>query len=231
MTTMTHLDAQVAEILRAIDQAGLRARTTVFVVSDHGFKLVKKQVRPNAALTAAGLMTVQDGKVLKSQAYVVPEGGTALVYVTVPDPSGEILARARKALAGMEGIDAVIEPSDYARYGLPMPADNNQMGALFLTAKEGYAFTAVATDPVVVDATEGSLGAHGYMSSDPDLGALFIASGAGVKAGVKLDAIENLDVAPTAAHLLGIELANVQGRVLKELLSESRPAQPARARF
>ena len=99
--------------------------------------------------------------------------------MTVPDAGGEVLARVRKAIAGIEGIDAIIEPADYARYGLPLPSVNNQMGMLFITPKDGYAFTATAEGDVVVDASEGSLGAHGYPSSDPDLSALFVASGAG----------------------------------------------------
>jgi predicted AlkP superfamily pyrophosphatase or phosphodiesterase len=217
-TTMAYLDSQVARIVRAIDQAGLTARTTVVVVSDHGFKLVKRQIRVNTAFASAGLIKVEDGKIARADAYLVPEGGTGIVYVTVPDPNGDVLARARQALAGIEGLDAIIEPASYAQYGLPLPSENNQMGALFVTAKEGYAFAAAVTDPVVSDATEGSLGAHGYLSTDPDLGALFIASGAGIKRGVTLDAITNLDVAPTVAALLGVPLPNVEGRVLKDVL-------------
>jgi hypothetical protein len=167
------------------------------------------------------LIKVEDGKVTKADAYLVPEGGTGIVYVTVPDPNGEILLRARKAMAGIEGIDTLLEPAEYWRYGLPLPSDNNQMGALFVTAKEGYAFAAPATDPVVVDATEGGLGAHGHLSSDPDLSALFIASGAGIKRGVTLDAITNLDVAPTAAAVLGIPLASVEGKILKDVLVQA----------
>jgi predicted AlkP superfamily pyrophosphatase or phosphodiesterase len=217
MTTMAHLDAQVATILDAIEKSGLGPQTTVFVVSDHGFKLVKRQIRLNVALAAAGLITIQDGKVARADAYVVPEGGTALVYVTVPDQSGEILARARRAIAGVEGVDAVLEPADYTKNGLPMPTDNQQMGALFVTAKEGYSFTAPATEPVVVDASEGSLGAHGYIASDPDLQALFIASGAGIKGGTRLDEIGTIDLGPTAAHVLGITLPGAEGRVLTEI--------------
>ena len=56
-----------------------------------------------------------------------------------------MLARVRKAIAGIEGIDAVIEPGDYARYGLPLPSVNNQMGVLFVTPKDGYAFAAPLT--------------------------------------------------------------------------------------
>ena len=72
----------------------------------------------------------------------MPEGGTALGYVTVPDADGAKLAQVKGALAGVEGIDAVIEPSGYAALGLPLPAASNQMGPLFLVAKPGYAFTA-----------------------------------------------------------------------------------------
>jgi predicted AlkP superfamily pyrophosphatase or phosphodiesterase len=218
LTTMAYLDAQVAKIVEAIETAGIGERTTVFVVSDHGFKLVKRQIRLNAALAAAGLLKVLDGKVVQADAYSVPEGGTALLYVTVPDASGEILARARRTIAGVEGVDAVIEPAEFEKLGLPQPAANPQMGALFVTAKEGYSFNAAAVAPAVVDAAEGGLGAHGYIASDPDLRALFIASGAGIKRGAKLDEAGTVDLAPTAAHLLGVTLGPVDGRVLAEIL-------------
>jgi len=223
MTTMAHLDAQVATIVEALEQGALAPRTTLFVVSDHGFKLVKRQIRPNAAFAKAGLLKADDGKVTQAQAYSVPEAGTAIVYVTVPDPSGEILARVKQALAGMEGIDNIVEPADFGSYGLPLPTDSDQMGALFLTAKDGYAFTAAVGEPAVIDAAEGSLGAHGYVSTDPDLRALFIASGRGIKPGVTLDTVDAIDVAPTAARLLGVELKNVEGRVLKEVLTTKVP--------
>ncbi len=222
MTAMAHNDSQVARILQTLEETGLMARTTVFVLSDHGFKAVKRQIRPNAVFRNAGLLTVQDGKVSKTEVYSVPEGGTAMVYVTVPDPSGERLKRARQALEGLEGIDQVIEPAEFARLGLPRPEDSDQMSALFLTAKDGYAFTADPNDPATVDAPAGSLGAHGYISTEPDLRALFIASGRGIKRGMTLDAVDNLDVAPTAARLLGVDLKNVDGRVLTEILSGGR---------
>ncbi len=219
MTAMSHLDSQVATIVKAVEDAGLTPSTTIFIVSDHGFKGVTRVIRPNAALAKAGLLDLQDGKITKAQAYVVSEGGTALVYVTVPDPSGEILASTRRALSGIEGIGEVIEPKDYASYGLPLPSDNPQMGALVLTAKEGYSFNAAAGDPIVIDATEGSLGAHGYVSTDPDLQALFIAAGRGIKPGVTLPSVDTVDIAPTAARLLGIEMKDVQGKVIEDALA------------
>ena len=40
----------------------------------------------------AGLLKATDRRILQSDAYAVPEGGSAIVYLTSPDPSGELLA-------------------------------------------------------------------------------------------------------------------------------------------
>ena len=45
-----------------------------------------------------------------------------------------------------------------------------------------------------------------------------MASGRGIKPGAKLQSVDNVDVAPTAAKLLGVELKNVEGKVLTEIL-------------
>ena len=219
MVTMAHLDSQVGRLVKTLEETGMMPRTTVFVVSDHGFKSVKKHVLPNVALREAGLVTVDGGKVTGATVYTVSEGGTALVYITAPDPEGALLRRARAALSGLEGIDKIVEPAEYGSYGLPQPSVDQQVGALFLSVKPGYAFSATATgERTVVDAPEGSLGTHGYLSTDPEIQALFIASGRGVKPGVKLRSVDNLDVAPTAAKLLGVELKNVDGKPLTEIL-------------
>ncbi|HTG98617.1 MAG TPA: ectonucleotide pyrophosphatase/phosphodiesterase [Vicinamibacterales bacterium] len=219
MVTMARLDSQVGRVLNALDDAGMTARTTLFVVSDHGFKAVQKQVLPNVALRDAGLITVESGKVTATKAYVVSEGGSAFMYVTSADPDGDLLRRARQAISGLEGIDRIVEPAEYGALGLPQPSSDRQVGALLLTAKSGYSFAAGATgEKTVVDAPEGSLGTHGYVSSDPEIQALFIASGRGIKSAVKLQSVDNVDVTPTAAELLGVELKNVDGKVLTEIL-------------
>jgi predicted AlkP superfamily pyrophosphatase or phosphodiesterase len=219
MVTMARLDSQVGRVLNALDDAGMTATTTLFVVSDHGFKAVQKQVLPNVALRDAGLITVESGKVTAAKAYVVSEGGSAFMYVTSADPDGDLLRRARQAISGLEGIDRIVEPAEYEALGLPHPSSDRQVGALLLTAKSSYSFAAGATgEKTVVDAAEGSLGTHGYVSSDPEIQALFIASGRGIKSAVKLQSVDNVDVTPTAAKLLGVELKNVDGKVLTEIL-------------
>ena len=219
LNTMALLDTQVAAIVETLAETGLAPQTSLFIVSDHGFKAVKRQIRPNAAFAKAGLLQVQQGKVTRADVYSVPEGGTALVYVTVPDSSGTLLRRAEDALTGLEGVESVVDPAEFSRHGLPQPEQNPQMGALLLTAKDGYSFSADPNEPTVVDAPPGSLGSHGYLATDPDLRSLFIASGRGIRQGVKLESVDVLDLAPTMARLLGFEMTAVDGRVLSEILT------------
>ena len=48
--------------------------------------------------------------------------------------------------------------------------------------------------------------------------------------GVKLDAVSNLDLAPTIARLLNLQMPDVQGRVLTEILSTTVSAPEAKAK-
>ena len=106
MTAMAHNDSQVAKIVQTLEETGLMPRTTVFVLSDHGFKGVKRQIHPNAAVFRnAGLLTVQDGKDFEDRGLLGAGRGHGDGLLTVPDPSGERLKRARQALEGLEGID------------------------------------------------------------------------------------------------------------------------------
>jgi hypothetical protein len=48
--------------------------------------------------------------------------------------------------------------------------------------------------------------------------ASFIASGAGIRDGVRIGHVRHLDVAPTIAHLLGLELPTAAGVVMEAIL-------------
>jgi predicted AlkP superfamily pyrophosphatase or phosphodiesterase len=202
-------DDRLKEIVDAVNASGMRERTTIFVVSDHGFKSTAKNIRPNAALRAAGICC----------AYTVPEGGSAQVYITDPSRRAGLLPELKKLLSSIEGVAAVIDRDSYAALGLPDPLKNPRMGDLVLTARDGYAFGGAAEGAVVVDNAPGSyIGYHGYPNSDPDMDAILVAWGYGIRPGVRLDRIRVVDIAPTLAKLLGLEMGNVDGRVLTEIL-------------
>jgi hypothetical protein len=176
-------------------------RSTVIIVSDHGFKKFTKQVRPSVALAAAGL---------DKSVYVLPEGGSAYVYFDQAH-SAELSPKVRKALDGIEGIDKIIGPGDFGTLGLPQPDREPQMYQLLLTAKDGYSFSGAAGGPVTSEVLQ-QAGSHGYLASDKDMDAIFIASGYGIPPGARLDRIANIDVASTIAKLLGVALPGSKGK-------------------
>ncbi|MBI3696773.1 MAG: alkaline phosphatase family protein [Acidobacteria bacterium] len=208
-------DSRVAEILRAIETAGLAGKATVFVVSDHGFKATTHNIRPNVALRRGGLLLAQGG-IVTCYAYVVPEGGSAMVYVTDPANRARLVPRLKEMFRDVEGVERILEPADFSALGLPDPARYDQMADLVLTAKNGYAFAA-GWDGDVVTTTERG-GQHGYLSTDPDMDAMFLAWGYGIRPGVQLERVANVDLAPTIAALLGLKMEGVAGKKLSAIL-------------
>ena len=47
--------------------------------------------------------------------------------------------------------------------------------------------------------------------------AVFIAAGPGIEKGVTIDGVENTDVAPTVAKILGVPLPKASGRILSAI--------------
>lgn len=206
-TALILADRQLQRILDAVDRAGLRDQTTLLVVSDHGFQTFHRLIHPNALLRQKGLLrSPQD-----CDGWVIAEGGSAMVYVTRGERRQDVLAAFRQPL---EGVARTIAPAEYGQWGYPAPTPNGRMSDLVLAAATDYAFDgAIAGDPVSASATPG--GAHGYLNTDPDMNAILVAWGAGIR-NVHTGPQPNVDVAPTIARLLGLDFH--QGTVIGEFL-------------
>jgi predicted AlkP superfamily pyrophosphatase or phosphodiesterase len=222
LTAYAYADTCLREIVDAVAAAGMKDRTTFVIVTDHGFKTAKKLIRPNALFRQEGLLKSVGPLKVVCDAYSMSAGGTTMIYVTDPAKREELVPRLKKLLAPLEGVARVVEPSEYAALGLPSPKDNNQMGDLWLVAKPDYAFASTYTgDELVTEVgPEAYKGYHGYINTDPQLDGVFIASGRGIKPGARLERIDNTDVAPTVAALLGLKMPNVDGKVLDAILKK-----------
>ena len=90
-----------------------------------------------------------------------------------------------------------------------------------LSAKEGYSFSdSLGGNLVVTPKSETVKGTHGYDPNQPRLHGTFVAWGAGIKAGAKPGTMNNTDVAPTMAQLLGLKIPDADGQVLDGILSK-----------
>lgn len=66
---------------------------------------------------------------------------------------------------------------------------------------------------------------HGYFPDHPAMRPALILSGAGIAPGGRIGHVRNIDVAPTIAALLGLELSDVEGMVLRGALRATSGTQ------
>ena len=176
------LDGLVGQVVKAVEDAGLRDRTAIFITADHGFIAVTKTLRPNAILRKQGLIKVKDGKITSARVHVVPEGGIGMVYLIDPATADEDRATVHRLFDGAEGVASVIEPAEFPRYHLPKPEDHPGMADMIIAAKEGYAVGGTTNGETLV-AEHKQTGSHGYLSTEPKMNALFVASARGSSTG------------------------------------------------
>lgn len=217
-TANAYADMCVARIVAAIDEAGKLDKTTIFIVADHGFTATPKALRPHVLLRKAGLLKVDPkGKISEARINVFPEGGVGLVYCNNPGTVEEDRRKFIELMAGQEGVVGVLQPSEYVEHGLPHPREYPQSPDLVLVAKDGYGVSASADgDTFVTTQLEGKVakGTHGFLSREKKMNAICIVSGRGIAPGAKVEGVENIDVAPTAAKLLGIDTLKADGKAM-----------------
>ena len=217
---LSNVDNRIRDIWEALQEPPFRGQSSLFVVSDHGFAPVDKVIRPNVILRREGLISTDaDGEVVDRKVWV--NGGTAAgVYIFDDARYDELVAFVRETFGSLEGVDRIVGPEEFHRVGLPEPAENPYQADLVLNASPGYRFidSYSGSDVVVPVSESGAHGYHGQLPTHPLMHATFVAIGAHIRPGARLETVHAVDVAPTIAAILGVELPNASGRVLTEIL-------------
>ncbi|HEU5321517.1 MAG TPA: ectonucleotide pyrophosphatase/phosphodiesterase [Methylomirabilota bacterium] len=212
---LEYVDGLVGRLLASLPAAA-RDRTTVFVVSDHGFLPATREIRPNVRLRRLGALRVgPDGRLAGEARFVMNHGAGALYGLGGDARAVDDLAR---EIARLEGVGGAWTAAEYAALGLPAPAEHRLVADAMFEAAPGYAFG----DDAAGEAEHGPpryLGTHGQRPGHADNAALFLAAGAGIRRGAELAGVRSRDVAPTVAHALGLTMDATEGAVLHRALS------------
>jgi predicted AlkP superfamily pyrophosphatase or phosphodiesterase len=206
-------DDQVRQVWETL-QKNFPGKSTLIVVSDHGFSLNKTRVAVNPILEKAGLLEAAGDRITGGDVQIVVQGGSVLLYITDEGNRAAVEQRVRQAFANVDGVDKVVSAGEFADYGIADPKHDPHAPDMVLFAKLGYFFGDTAAG-----SKNESKGSHGFDSHLPEMRAVFVACGAGIKPGTKLGVIENTSVAPTAAKLLGLEIPNTEGEILGDALT------------
>jgi arylsulfatase A-like enzyme len=211
----TATDAELRRLVECVEASSAGRAAAVLVVGDHGTVDMHSVLEPNVSLAEAGLLVPNASEpalVSRWSAYVRPSGGAAFVYARKEDDA--VLARkALRDAAAQTGAFRIVSADEMLRSG----ADPEAWFGLEATL--GYEF-GVATSGPLVHAAAQRAGA-GYFPHQVVMAPGFAAFGAGLRSGVRIPRMREIDVAPTVAVLLGLSLEDAASE--KSKLPDGRP--------
>jgi hypothetical protein len=185
-----------------------RDSAALLIAGDRGFAPVHSLLTPNTALAKAGLLTPVpglDAGVTQWSAIARSNGGSAFVYAQKERDA--VLARsALENNAARVGSFRVVAAAELLRGGADPEA------WFGLEAEPGFLFGDAVQGPFLMPAA--IRGAGGYLPSRSEMDTGFVAWGRGLRTRVRIPRMKQLDVAPTAARLLGVDLGAVSGQPL-----------------
>jgi arylsulfatase A-like enzyme len=215
-------DDNLSRVLKELTAHGVRDKTDVFVISDHGFSTVSRILNVIDLLRKDGINAVREFKESPAagDVLVVGNGGSMLLYVIGHDPvltqkivgflqtqdfTGVIFTRG--PMEGTFTLDQVrINTPDAPDIvvSLRWTNDKNDAGVAGLVPCEGFS----------------NIGTHASLSPF-DMRNMLVAAGPDFRHGW-IDELPsgNVDLAPTVLHLLGVPPPEkMDGRVLAEALA------------
>jgi hypothetical protein len=193
-------DAQLRRLVGCVESSPAAHSAAIFVVGDHGAVDVHSMLEPNVTLAETGLLVANPADpsfATRWSAYVRPSGGAAFVYAKKEEDA--ILARnVLRDAATQTGAFRIVSADEMLRSG----ADPEAWFGLEATL--GYQFGTATSGPLLHAAAQ--RGGAGYFPHQVVMSPGFVAFGAGVRPGVRIPRMREIDVAPTVAALLGLSL-------------------------
>lgn len=223
LAALKSCDDRLASVLAALDARGVRDKTTVFVVSDHGFSTISRKVDIAAALQNAGFTAPREftAPPRKGEVLVAGQGGSALFYVGEHDP--EVTKRLVEFLQGTDFAGVVFSREGIAGSFKLSQAHIDTPGApdVAMSFRWSAGRNAFGIEGAII--AEGKRvagqGSHATLSRF-DMHNTLIAAGPDFKAGFTNELPSgNTDLAPTILSLLNVPSPHpMDGRVLSEAL-------------
>ena len=217
LAALERIDDSIKKIVAAIEQAKLTDDTTLLIISDCGTSQTEREFRPNVLLAKKGFLTTDgQGNVKSWRAVAQSFGGSAAIFLK--NPQDEAMARE------VEKIFTTLEKeSDNPLWRITPRRDATRLGAdprpvLYLDAAPRFTISSRASGSTIGKSEERA--ASGYLPSRAEMRAALIIAGKVIKANQRIEYARLIDIAPTIARLLGLEMKAARGRVLSEVIAQ-----------
>ena len=223
IAAIENADAQVARVIASAKKAGVWQQTALAVVSDHGFRPHARRLKPGVLLKEKGLISLDDrDRITDWKAVVVSTTGCAFFYLR--DKSDAASLDAVKKIVADLAARPTGEVSRVFSHEQIIALGGDPEAVLAIEAAEGFAFSSAYTGELIVPTAENSVAGHGWAPDRPEMRASLIFSGPAIAAG-RLEDARLVDVAPTIARWLGLNIPKADGKPLPVKL---RPTVPAK---
>jgi len=210
-------DAEVGRLLACADAAGALAGAAVVVTGDIAWFPVHTAVRPNSVLLDAGLIEQDRTGVVGWASLSRSNGASAFVYAE--NARAAVTARSALAVAAeTSGAFRIVSADEMIERG------GDPQAWFGLDARPGYVFLDGAFGPFL--SASPVRGAAGRLAEDRPGSPGFVAFGQGVRQAVRVPELDQRDVAPTLAELLGFPLESAEGHPLIGVLEFAKPVAP-----
>jgi predicted AlkP superfamily pyrophosphatase or phosphodiesterase len=208
---LTVTDHCVGIIRESLEQAGISNETVLIVTGDHGFVTVEYNLNLWPLFEPLG-----------DKVRLYPQGWALFIEKTdqfSPGSDDALLKKTLDKVKSLEGIQGILASDQYPELGLPTYEENLLIpGQYLVVGNVENHLRANPEQPLGRVRKEEPYYGHGYLPQHPSMYVGFVAAGSGIRSGTKVGPIRGIDVAPTIAHLLGLDASGVEGRVLTELL-------------
>ncbi|MCL2834574.1 MAG: alkaline phosphatase family protein, partial [Treponema sp.] len=214
-------DQWIGDVMDALEEAGVRDKTNFFLISDHGQMDIKRVININVLLADYGLIRYDEkGNFIDWDAYSLSAGMSAHVFLK--NRNDQYIRQKTMALLnhlcdeGIYGISRVFTKEEARK--------EEHLGGDFSFVLETDGYTSFGDNwkrPLVktFDLTDYRYGraTHGYLPSRGPQPVL-AAAGPDIRPNTIIESARLVDLAPTFAKLMGVNLDTAEGVIIKEML-------------
>ncbi|PKM50483.1 MAG: alkaline phosphatase family protein [Firmicutes bacterium HGW-Firmicutes-7] len=220
-TILERLDNRIGNIIEATKEAGIYDNTTFILLGDHGGADFNAVVYLNTYLEKEGLITTDENKsIITWCAYANSCGGSVQIHIN------KQCDEATKMKIADSISKLTVMPNTFVEklYTKEDALEKHSLSGDFdfiIEPRDGFVFRNDITDWMIKDSASIDncfKSDHGQDPNHRDLKTLLLAKGNKIKKGVCVDSACIIDEGPTFAKILGLEMENVDGRILEELL-------------
>jgi predicted AlkP superfamily pyrophosphatase or phosphodiesterase len=216
---------RLGRILSSLKDSGIYENSTIIALGDHSALDENKAINLNILLHQQKLISTNaKGKINNWKAYCKSCDGSAYIYLKDRNDF-ETSKKVKRLLESLlvdpdAGIEKILTAKEAASKG----ADGSctfmveaKKGYYFLEDFQGEYLKKITREDVLAD-KKYNLACHGYSPEKPEYSTIFMAAGKGIRPKTIVHKARLIDEGPTMARLLGLNLGNTDGKIIKELL-------------